>query len=124
MRARGPTLGEDIDDYRRDLAVQGKKLLPDDDKYRRVQYRRLDNVAFEAVEPDLLKRITEYGRSNDSAPANGPLREIVEANPDNGQKMVRFLGKRSFVHDFKSPVRYVTSFTTDRGRWMPQRGWF
>jgi hypothetical protein len=41
MRAKAPVIGEDVNDYRRDLAVQGKRLLPENHKLRAVQYRAL-----------------------------------------------------------------------------------
>jgi hypothetical protein len=123
VRAKGPVLGEDIDTYRRDLAVQAKKLLPDDHKYRKVQYRSMRADAFEVMEPQLLKAVAEAGNRNDSVPLGAPLREVHEKGP-NGEHVIKFLGQRHFIHDFKSPVRYVTSFTTNQGRWMSNRGWF
>jgi hypothetical protein len=118
-----PTRPEDVDEYRRSLAVQAKKLLPDDHQYRKVQYRRLDDAVLNNLEPQLLKAVIEAGRSNDSVPLGSPLREVHKRGP-NGEHVIKFLGQRHFIHDFKSPVRYVTSFTTNQGRWMSNRGWF
>jgi hypothetical protein len=53
MRAKNSVLGESVKDYRRTLAVQAKKLLPDDHQFRKVQYRSLKANAFEALEPSL-----------------------------------------------------------------------
>jgi hypothetical protein len=89
VRAKGPVLGEDIDTYRRDLAVQAKKLLPDDHKYRKVQYRRLDDAVLNNLEPQLLKAVTEAGRRNDSVPLDAPLREVHERGP-NGEHVIKF----------------------------------
>jgi hypothetical protein len=36
VRAPAPTLGEDVGDYRRKLAIQAKRLLPDDHELRQV----------------------------------------------------------------------------------------
>jgi hypothetical protein len=73
-----PTRPEDVDEYRRSLAVQAKKLLPDDHKYRNVQYRRLDDAVLNNLEPQLLKAVSEAGRRNDSVPLDAPLREVHE----------------------------------------------
>jgi hypothetical protein len=87
-RAKAPVLGENIDSYRRDLAVQGKRLLPEDHQLRAVQYRALNDNAFAALEPQLLKAVSEAARRNDSVP-DGTMREIVEQTPTG--KVIRFL---------------------------------
>jgi hypothetical protein len=115
VRAKGPVLGEDIDSYRRDLAVQAKKLLPDDHKYRKVQYRSMRADAFEVMEPELLKAVSEAGRRNDSVRLVAPLREVHERGP-NGEHVIKFLGQRSFVEQFKSIPRRVAWFNTPYGR--------
>jgi hypothetical protein len=123
QRAPAPVFGQDPQEYRRDMAAATKRLLPSDHQLRKVKYWDLRNDAFEALEPDLLRAVAEHGRRNDSVPYNAPLR-MVEERGENGTVIHKFLGQRSFVHDFKSPVRYVTSFTTPHGKWMPRRGWF
>jgi hypothetical protein len=116
MRAKAPVIGEDANDYCRDLAVQGKKLLPENHKLRAVQYRSMRQDAFEALEPDLLKAVAEYGNRNDSVPFDAPLRQVTETS-DNGTKIVKFLGQRHFVFDFKAIPRRVAWFNTS---WGPQ----
>ena len=123
QRAPAPTFGQDPQEYRRDMAAQTKRLLPSGHELRKVKYWDLRNDAFEALEPDLLRAVSEHGQRNDSVPYTSPLRQVTEID-GNGMKIVKFVGQRHFVNDFKSPVRYVTSFTTDHGKWMPQRGWF
>jgi hypothetical protein len=64
-----------------------------------------------------LKSIATFafaGTRPDSA-APGELREVVHINPANGQKTVEFKGTRSFVWDFKAPIRFVRGFRTDQG---------
>jgi hypothetical protein len=119
-RAKAPVLGENIDTYRRDLAIQGKRLLPDNHELRAVQYRALDDTAFSALEPQLLKAVSEAARRNDSVPG-GTMREIVEINPDNGQKIHRFLGTHSFVHDYKAPARRAHIFDFQTRSFYPPR---
>jgi hypothetical protein len=99
--------------------VQGKRLLPDNHEPRAVQYRALDDNAFAALEPQLLRAVAAAARDNDSVPADGPLREIVEQTPTG--PIHRFLGTRSFVHDYKAPVRRVLKFYTSQGPMMTQR---
>jgi hypothetical protein len=117
------TLGADIDDYRRDLAVLAKKQLPEDHELRKIQYRALPDDAFPNFEKQLYAAVAEAGRRNDSVPYDAPLR-MVETKDGNGMVVRTFLGQRHFVHDFKAPVRRVLSFTTDQGKWSSGRGWF
>jgi hypothetical protein len=78
---------------------------------RRVQYRQLADDALGVLMPQLLKAVAVAGRRNDSIPFDAPLREVHERD-ENGTHVVRFLGQRSFIHDFKSPTRKVISFNT------------
>jgi hypothetical protein len=112
VRAKAPTLGEDIDTYRRHLAVMGKKLLPENHDLRAVQFRSPRSDAFEVFEPQLLKAVSEAARRNDSVP-DGTMREIVEQTPTG--KVIRFLSTRSFVHQFKAIPRRVAWFNTTLG---------
>ena len=41
QRAPSPVIGEDIADYRRKLAIQAKRLLPEGHELRAVQFRAL-----------------------------------------------------------------------------------
>jgi hypothetical protein len=121
-RPREPTLGESIDHYRADLAVAAKKLLPEGHKLREVQYRALDKDAMDVLEPQLLQAVKDHAYSNDTVPEDAPLRQVTHVDPSNGHKEIRFIGSRSFVHDFKAPVRRVVSFMTDRGRYDAASG--
>jgi hypothetical protein len=116
MRAKSPVIGEDVNEYRRSLAVQGKRLLPEDHRLRAVQYRSLQADAYEVLEPQLLKAVAEYGNRNDSVPIDAPLRQVTETSK-NGVKITKFLGQRSFVEQFKSIPRRVAWFNTS---WGPQ----
>jgi hypothetical protein len=44
--------------------------------------------------------------SNDSAPS-GQMRMVETRGPQNGQRIINFYGKKSFIEHFKSPVRYA-----------------
>jgi hypothetical protein len=114
MRAKAMTLGEDVDSYRRSLAIQGKRLLPETHKLRVVQYRSLKADAYEVLEPQLLKAVAEHGNRNDSVPFDAPLRQVTETS-ETGTKITKFLGQRSFVEDFKAIPRRVAYFRTNLG---------
>jgi hypothetical protein len=118
--------GQDPEDYRRDLCVQAKKLLPySDDRpspdykatfrdLRRLKLWSLDRNTFEAFEPQIYQAAAvAYARDDTTAP--GELREVTKVNPQTGYKEVRFYGRESFVKDMGRPGRRVTSFRTDHG---------
>jgi hypothetical protein len=113
IRAPAPTLGQDVHDYRRDLAVKLKRLLPEAHKLRKVQYRRLDDVALGALEPQLYKTVRDMAHDPSSVPP-GELRRVVKID-SNGMKMVEWVGQISFIKEFTRPGRRVTSFRTDHG---------
>jgi hypothetical protein len=114
MRAAQMMVGQDLEDYHRRLAVQAKRLLPNDHKLRALQYRAMPADAFAAIEPDLLRAVSEYGCSNDSAPEGG-TREVQEIGR-NGERVTKFLGNRSFIHDLKAIPRRVVSWNSIGGR--------
>jgi hypothetical protein len=114
MRTESPVIGEDVNEYRRDLAVQGKRLLPENRKLRAVKYRSLKADVYEVLEPQLLKAVAEHGNRSDSVPFDAPLRQVTETR-DNGTKLVKFLGQRHFVEDFKAIPRRVAYFRTNVG---------
>jgi hypothetical protein len=95
------------------MAAQTKKLLPDGHELRKLKYWDLDDTAFEVFEPQLLKALPQERRRNDTVPYDAPLREVIERDA-NGLKIVKFIGQRSFVHDFKSPTRraHIFDYTT------------
>jgi hypothetical protein len=115
VRAPAPVLGQDIGTYRRNLAVQAKHLLPEDHNLAKIQYRRMDDSILNNFEPDLLKAVRTHATDNSSVPYDAPLRRVEEVDT-NGLKIVKWIGQRSFIHDFTRPGRLVTSFLTPHGR--------
>jgi hypothetical protein len=128
VRAPAPAYCDSVEavgEFRRNLAVQAKRLLPMSETrvdpreptfgdLRRAQYRSMADDVLAAMEPSLLKAVEAAGKRNDSVPWGDPLREIHERGP-NGEHTIRFLGERSFVHDLKAPVRRVAYFRTQYG---------
>jgi hypothetical protein len=113
IRAPAPVLGEDAAKYRRDLAVKLKRLLPEAHELRKVQYRRLDDSALGALEPDLYRTVRNIAFDPMSVPA-GEMRRVVKVD-SNGLKMVEWVGQESFIKEFTRRGRRVTSFRTDQG---------
>jgi hypothetical protein len=109
FRAKAPTLGEDPEDYRRDLCVTAKKQLPDGHKMRIKNLRTLPRDVFEAFEPQVYNACREAASRPDSVPL-GEMREITRIDPKTGHKEIHFIGQRSFTDDFLRPGRRVVSF--------------
>jgi hypothetical protein len=113
VRARAPTLGEDVNSYWRDLAVQGKRLLSEDHELRKPQYRSMPDDAFKIFEPQLRRAVYETALRPDTVPV-GQLRRVEQVD-QNGLKIVSWIGQESFVRDMGRPGRRVISFRTDQG---------
>jgi hypothetical protein len=112
IRAPAPVLGQDVHEYRRDLAVKLKKQLPEDHKLRKVQYRGLDDDILSNFEPQLYAAVRAEAHSPATVPP-GEMRKIEKVN-QGGTKFVEYigalrednpsLGQRSFIEDFKGPA--------------------
>jgi hypothetical protein len=113
MKAPEPVIGEPVDDYRRNLAVKAKRLLPDGNELKPVQFRALGTDTLDILEPRLLKECQEAAFRPDSVPP-GEMRR-VEKIDGNGLKIVEWIGQRSFIEDFKQIPRRVLGFRTDQG---------
>jgi hypothetical protein len=103
-----------LGDYRRRLARLAQRQLPGDHKLRGIRLKALDDDVFAPFEPQIYAACKEAGNRPDAA-APDEMRMVERINPGNGQKIIEFLGQRSFVHDFKAPVRRVVGFRTDQG---------
>jgi hypothetical protein len=113
MRAPEPVIGEPVDDYRRNLAVKAKRLLPDGNELKPVQFRALETDVLDRFEPRLLRDCKEAAYRADSVPP-GQMRR-VEAVDGNGYKEVRWIGQECFVRDMMVPGRRVLGFRTPEG---------
>jgi hypothetical protein len=108
IRAPAPVLGEDAATYRRDLAVKLKRMLPENHKLRKVQYRGLDDQTLGVFEPQLFKAVRDAANDPSTVPP-GQYRRVVEIN-QGGTKIVNWIGPRSFTDEFTRPGRRVVSF--------------
>jgi hypothetical protein len=125
-RAKQRVEGEDPEDYRRNLCVQAKKLLPNSDdrpspdstatfcELRKLKLWSLSPAAFAAVEPQIYDACAKAVARNDTVPA-GEMREVTRIDPRTGHKEIRFYGQRSFVADLGRPGRRVVKFRTSDG---------
>jgi hypothetical protein len=109
FRAPAPVIGQDPQDYRRDLAVLAKRQLPHGHELRKVKLWKLPKDTFEVFEPQVYAACREAASRPDSV-APGEIREVVKINPQNGHKEIHFLGTTSFVRDMGRPGRKVVSF--------------
>lgn len=114
MRAPAFVAGESLGDYSRRLARLAQRQLPADHELRGIRLKALADDVFAPFEPQIYAACKEAGNRPDSA-APGEMRMVERIDPGNGQKIIEFVGQRSFVHDFKAPVRYVRGFRTDQG---------
>jgi hypothetical protein len=125
-KAKQRVEGQDPEDYRRDLCVQAKKLLPySDDKpspdstatFRELRKLKLWSMPadiFRGFEPMIYQAAAvAYARDDTTAP--GELREVVKVDPATGYKEHRFYGREHFVRSMNREGRRVTSFRTDHG---------
>jgi hypothetical protein len=108
IRAPGPVLGEDINKYRRDLAVKLKRLLPEDHKLRKIPYRRMDDAVLANFEPLLYKAVYDMAHDASSVPP-GEMRKVIEMD-QGGTRITKWIGQEHFVREMTRPGRRVTSF--------------
>jgi hypothetical protein len=109
FRAPAPVIGQDPEDYRRDLAVMAKRQLPHGHELRKVKLWGLPKAAFEAMEPQVYNECGKAASRPDSVPL-GEMREVVKIDPKTGHKEIHFRGQESFVKEFTRPGRRVVSF--------------
>ena len=117
VRAPAPVYNDDPrypEQYRRELAYLAKKRLPENHELRSFQVKHIPLDIFETVEPQIYKACRDTASRNDTVPFDAPLRRIEERD-SNGMKIYKYIGQRSFVHDFTRPGRRVVSFRTDQG---------
>jgi hypothetical protein len=105
VRAPAPALGQPLSEYRENLAIMAKKLLPDDHPLRKVQVRQLNSDALNAIEPQIYGACRSAAYRGDTVP-EGQLRQIVERDA-NGLQVTKFVGQRCFTDKFTVPGRRV-----------------
>ena len=117
MSAPAPVLGGDPDEYRRNLLIKAKKLIPGDNRLRHVEVRKLPSNALPQFEDQIYATAKATAFNKDSVP-DGEMRRVVQSDT-NGMKIINWVGNRSFVHDFARPGRRARIRNPDR-----EPGWF
>ena len=127
-RAKARVEGEDVEDYRRNLAVQAKRMLPySDDKpspdstatfadLRRLKLWRMPADVFANYEPLIYAACARAVTRDDTVP-EGELRAVTTTDA-NGLRETKFYGRQSFVVDPQyghRAGRQIVKFRTSDG---------
>jgi hypothetical protein len=114
-KARQRVEGEDVEAYRRSLAIQAKRMLPiSDDRpssnytatfndLRNLQLRRMPPDIFAGFEGQIYDACAKAVARNDTVPV-GETRMVRRTDPQTGATMNLFYGQRSFIEDLKAPA--------------------
>ena len=114
MRAPQPTLGQTVNDYRREtLRTFKRTFLPEVHDLYKVNYRGLKADALQIFEPQLLQACVVEANNPAHVPP-GELRKVEELDEYGKLKTIRWIGQESFVKAMGRPGRRVTSFLFDR----------
>jgi hypothetical protein len=113
MRAPQPTLGQTVNDYRRETLRNLKRtFLPQNHDLYRVQYRQLESDALQVFEPQLLSACVTEANNPVHVPP-GELRKVEELDEYGKLKTIKWIGQESFVKAMMRPGRRVKSFLFD-----------
>jgi hypothetical protein len=114
MRAPQPTLGQTVNDYRREtLRTLKRTFLPQNHDLYQVQFRQLPADVLQVFEPQLLNACVVEANNPIHVPP-GELRKIEEYDQYGQVKTIKFIGQESFVKAMGRPGRRVKSFLFDR----------
>lgn len=121
MRAPQPTLGQTVNDYRREtLRTIKRTFLPQNHPLYEVQYRALKADALGVLEPQLLKAAVTEANNPIHVP-EGELRKVEEFDDYGKLKTIKWIGRESFVKSMSRSGRRVIGFKTGSNFTMPQR---
>jgi hypothetical protein len=112
LRAPARQAGEPLIDYRRRLVRPVQKRLPTDDQWCGKSLDCVDDATFASIEEQIYATGKQAAYRPDSVPAGEmQSRERIDSN---GQKIIEWIGRESFVKEMGRPGRRVTSFLFDR----------
>jgi hypothetical protein len=126
-----PKEGEGVNAYRRRALSFMQAFLPPSSQWRDASLDGLKSAALNVVDQQIMAdvRVTaarpELMALTPAAKVDtlDPAIRMVKSRMSDGSEQITFHGE-SFVRAMGRPGRLVTSFTTDRGRYKPGRGWF
>jgi len=114
MRAPQPTLGQTVNNYRREtLRTIKRTFLPEAHELYRIQFRGLPADVLNPFEAQLLSACVVEANNPAHVPA-GELRKIEELDEFGKLKTIKWIGQESFVKQMGRPGRRVKSFLFDR----------
>ena len=114
MRAPQPTLGQTVNNYRREtLRTLKRTFLPQVHELYKVNFRGLPADVLNPFETQLLSAVVVEANNPIHVPV-GELRKIEELDEYGKLKTIRWIGQESFVKQMERPGRRVTSFLFDR----------
>jgi len=115
MRAPQPTLGQTVNDYRREtLRTMKRTFLPQNHPLYAVQMRALKADALAALEPQVLTACVAEANNPCHVPP-GELKRVERLDQYGQVKTIDWVGQESFVKAMMRPGRRVVSFRTDHG---------
>jgi hypothetical protein len=121
MRAPQPTLGQTVNDYRREtLRTLKRTFLPESHDLYAIQYRGLKADTLGIFEPQLLQAV-EVEANNPAHVPPGELRKIEEYDEYGKVKTIRFVGQESFVKQMGRPGRLARIFNERTREWFPPK---
>jgi hypothetical protein len=104
MRAPQPTLGQTVNDYRRETLRNLKRtFLPQNHDLYQVNYRGLPADALNGFEPQLLNACVTEANNPQHVPP-GELRKVEELDEYGKLRMVKWIGQESFVKAMGRPA--------------------
>jgi hypothetical protein len=114
MRAPQPTLGQTVNNYRREtLRTIKRTFLPEAHELYRIQFRGLPADVLNPFEAQLLSACVVEANNPIHVPP-GELRKVEELDEFGKLKTIRWVGQESFVKAMGRPGRRVKSFLFDR----------
>ena len=114
MRAPQPTLGQTVNNYRREtLRTIKRTFLPEAHELYRIQFRALPTDVLNPFEAQLLNAVVVEADNPIHVPP-GELRKVEELDEFGKLKTIRWVGQESFVKAMGRPGRRVKSFLFDR----------
>jgi hypothetical protein len=119
MRAPQPTLGQTVNNYRREtLRMMKRFFLPQNHELCRVNYRGLEADALKGFEPQLLQAVVKEANNPAHVPP-GEFRKIEDLDEPGRVRTIRFVGSECFVKQMGVPGRRAHIWDDHGKRYYP-----
>ena len=115
MRAPQPVLGQDPNNYRREVLRTIKRTFLGHHELGKINMRGLPDEVLPQFERQVIDAaLVEAYNPKNNAPGE-TLRKIEELDDYGKVRQIRFVGEECFVKDMTRPDRRVVSFMTPHG---------